>query len=323
MSLLAEFHFLRPACLLVLLPAAGLVWRLRKAADPTSAWRGVIAPHLLEALALTSADEPGRLPPITLLAVALAVAIVALAGPAWERSPAPFAEDQAAVVLVVKVTPSMLAEDVPPNRLQRAVQKIEDLLALRAGQRTALVAYAGSAHLAMPLTDDADIIRTFAAALEPGAMPVEGDEPAAAVRLANERLTRAGVPGSIVLLTDALPEDAVADLAALRQAGAAPVHILAIAGDADVIPPPGSPPALPLDENRLRAAARAAGGAYYRVTPDPADVMALSRDIERGIRNVSEGDQEAWRDMGYWLLPLLAVLLLLFFRPGGSVVTDP
>ena len=51
--------------------------------------------------------------------------------------------------------------------------------------------------------------------------------------------------------------------------------------------------------------------------------MALSRDIERGIRNVSEGDQEAWRDMGYWLLPLLAVLLLLFFRPGGSVVTDP
>ena len=96
---------------------------------------------------------------------------LALAGPTWQREPAPFADDTAALVIVVEVTPTMLAQDVQPSRLERAALKIHDLLALRRGSVTALVAYAGSAHLVLPLTQDGDLITEFAAQLDPSIMP--------------------------------------------------------------------------------------------------------------------------------------------------------
>ena len=46
-------------------------------------------------------------------------------------------------------------------------QKIRDLLAARGGARTGLIAYAGTAHLVMPLTDDRGVIEPFLAALAP------------------------------------------------------------------------------------------------------------------------------------------------------------
>ena len=322
MTELSAFHFLRPAWLLLLIPAAWLCWRLWRQNDATAAWRGAIAPHLLAALVVEPSGTQGRLRPVALLAGVFGLGIMALAGPAWERQPAPFGEDQAAVFLVVKVTPSMLAQDIPPSRLERAVQKIGDFLDLKPGQRTGLIAYAGTAHLAMPLTTDADIIRSFAAALEPEAMPVEGDDPLAAVRLADERLRRAGVTGSIILITDDIAAEAVPELDAYRSAGGAPVHLLAVAAGPEVIPPPGSPPALPLDEARMKQVARAAGGELFVVSPDNADVAGLAASVERGIRSVADDEQDQWRDMGYWLLPALLLLLIPFFRPGGAVAFE-
>jgi Ca-activated chloride channel family protein len=322
MTALSAFHFLRPAWLLLLLPATWLCWRLWRLSDSTAAWRGAIAPHLLDALVVEPAGTQGRLRPTALLAVALGLGITALAGPAWERQPAPFGEDQAAVFLVVKVTPSMLAQDIPPSRLERAVQKIGDFLELKPGQKTGLIAYAGTAHLAMPLTTDADIIRTFAAALEPEAMPVEGDNPLAAVRLADERLRRAAVTGSIVLITDDVAAEAIPEFQAYRSEGGTPVHLLAVAGGPDVVPPPGSPPALPLDEDRMEQVVRAAGGDLFLVSPDESDVTKLASSVERGIRSVADDEQDQWRDMGYWLLPALLLLLIPFFRPGGAVAFE-
>ena len=59
-----------------------------------------------------------------------------------------------AAVIALDLSATMNAVDVQPSRLERAKQKIRDLLALRSGARTALVAYAGSAHTVLPLSDD-------------------------------------------------------------------------------------------------------------------------------------------------------------------------
>lgn len=319
---LASFHFLRPGWLLLFLPATWLCWRLWRQGDPAAAWRGAIAPHLLAALEVEPAGARGRLRPALLLIGLLAPGILALAGPAWERQPTPFAEDQASVFFVVKVTPSMLAEDVAPNRLERSVQKIRDFLSLKPGQRTGLIAFAGTAHLAMPLTSDAEVVNTFAAALEPEAMPEEGDDPMAALRLADQRLKRAGRPGSIILITDDFPEQSMTALESYHANGGAPVHLLAVAGDPEVVPPAGSPPALPLDRPRLEQAARLGGGTLAVVTPDNTDVRALSQAAARGIRSVSGDDDDQWQDMGYWLIPLLLLLLIPYFRPGGGLVFE-
>lgn len=316
----AAFHLLRPWWLLALPVALLIAWRAWRASNPQEAWRDLIAAPLLAALTLPASNDRGRLRPAALLGPLLVIAVLALAGPAWERQPAPFAEDQAAVYFLVKVTPSMLAEDIAPGRLKRTAQKIDDYLALNPGQRAGLIAYAGSAHLAMPLTRDPEVIRTFASALTPDAMPVEGDDLPTAIRLAQTQLERAGAPGSIVVFADDVDPAQLAEIRSLHADSGVPVQVVGMAGGPGVVPPPGSPPAPPLDEATMRELARAGGGGYFSVTPDDRDMRALSASVERGVRNLPDGEQDQWRDMGYWLLPLLVILLLPFFRRGGAVL---
>jgi Ca-activated chloride channel family protein len=319
---LQQFHFLRPAWLLLLLPAGILIWLVYQRSDSLRSWRKIIKPHLLEHLLMREGGKEGRWRPVYLLGIGWLVGIIALAGPSWQKQDSPFSEDLAAMFIVVKVTPEMQAKDIQPSRLQRSVIKIHDLLALKPGIRTGLIAYAGSAHLVMPLTSDPGIINNFAAALEPGIMPVSGDEPAAAIAMANQRLKDAAVPGSIVLITDAVDASQVTELKRIYAQGGTEVHILAMAAGPEVIPPPDSQPAPPLDLDSLRTAARALGGSVTVVSSDKSDVEDLSARIERSISRVAAQEGQQWQDAGYYLLILLALVMLPFFREGGSVSVE-
>jgi Ca-activated chloride channel family protein len=282
-------------------------------------WQAVIAPELLEHLAIRKEERRSPLRPVFVLAAAWLFGILAMAGPSWEKEPTPFTEDLAALFIVLKVTPEMLAEDIQPNRLKRSVQKISDLLALRPGTKTGLVAYAGSAHLVMPLTSDPEIIAFFASELTPDVMPVPGDDPVQAVELAQRRLLASGLPGSVVLVADAIDPASVAGLAGIRKAGGVDVHVLAVAGGPEVVPPAGSPPAPALDEDTMRKAAKAGGGSLVLVTPDDSDVRKLSVQIEHSIAAAPAQEGERWKDMGYYLMAALLILVLPFFRRGGAV----
>ena len=319
---LQQFHFLRPLWLLLLVPAAYLMWSVYQRSDSLRAWRQIIAPHLLDHLLLREGGKEGRWRPVYMLGLSWLIGILALAGPSWQMQPSPFSEDQAAMFVVIKVTPEMLAQDIQPSRLQRSILKIHDLLDLKKDVRTGLIAYAGSAHLVMPLTSDAGIINNFAAALEPAVMPMEGDEPAEAIALANQRLKNAAVPGSIVLITDAIDTSQLTALEKIRELGGAEVHILAMAAGPEVIPPPGSPPAPALDINSLRKAADAMGGSVNTVTADKGDVENLSAKVERSISSAPASEGQQWQDAGYYLLWLLSLTMLFFFRHGGAVAVE-
>lgn len=319
MSGLEAFHFLRPVWLLLLLPAAGVVASMLRRQDPATAWRGVIEPNLLEHLVVRGAAGRGRLRPALVMAAAWLVGIAALAGPAWEKEPNPLAEDQSALFVVLKVTPGMLAEDIQPTRLRRAAQKIGDLLALRPGAKTGLIAYAGSAHLVMPLTSDPDVISFFAADLAPDLMPVEGDEPVAALATAGRRLRDSGLPGSIVLVADSVDPSFVGDIESLREETEADIHVYAVAAGPEAVPPPGSPPAPALDEDAMRSVAAAGGGGLVLITPDDGDVRQLAARVERSIASAPVQEGERWKDAGYLLVWPLILLLLPAFRRGGGV----
>ena len=131
LTTLQQFHFLRPGWLLLLLPAAFLMWSVYKRSDSLRAWKKVISPHLLQHLLVREGGENGRWKPVYLLGLGWLAGILALAGPSWQMQPSPFSEDQAAMFIVMKVTPEMLAQDIQPSRLQRSVLKIHDLLSLR------------------------------------------------------------------------------------------------------------------------------------------------------------------------------------------------
>ena len=313
MSALADLHFLRPLWLLALLPALLLIWVLWHRRGEV-AWRNVIAPHLLQHLFAGGGAPESRLRPMHLLGAFWLLGVIAAAGPTWQREPAPFAEQRAPLVIVLSLGESMLAEDIQPSRLERAVHKIHDLLALRPGARTALIAYAGSAHLVMPFTTDARLVEQFAAELSPGLMPRPGNAPAEGLTLATQLLQQADVGGgNILLITDALRPDAVATLPPGVRA-----EVLAVAAPPGSPAPLSGPPAPPLDRATLGAAARALDGGLVEVGVDDSDVKTLARRLDRRLPGETDGEGERWRDTGYTLLFPLALIVLLWFRRGWA-----
>jgi Ca-activated chloride channel family protein len=105
--------------------------------------------------------ERRRLRPVHLTALLMALGSIAVAGPTWEREKPPFVQDQAPLAIAIDLSQTMDAIDVSPTRLERAKLKVRDLLRLRQGARTAIFAYAGSAHMVLPLTEDAHLIETY------------------------------------------------------------------------------------------------------------------------------------------------------------------
>src|SRR5262245_42572418 len=315
---LGDFHFLRPWWLIAVLPALWLFWLIRRRQDSARPWRGVIADHLLPYLVQGGDDAP-RLRPAPVLLAGWVVMTVAVAGPAWRLEQSPFGEDEAALVIALEVTPTMLAQDVQPSRLARAAQKIRDLLALRRGTRAALVAYAGSAHLVMPLTRDTALVERFAADLSPDVMPMQGDAPGEALALAQEQIARSGLPGSILLVTDGIPPGERPRLAAHRSQKGAPVQILAVAADAGVPVPADRTPAPALDRAALQAEAGALDATVTVVTPDDADVRWLARHAKTSVVASDAAGGRRWQDAGWWLVLPGAVLARLWFGPGWIV----
>jgi Ca-activated chloride channel family protein len=210
------------------------------------------------------------------------------------------------MAIVVKVSPSMKTEDVQPSRLTRATQKIHDLLAQRAGAKTSLIAYAGSAHVVMPTTSDGGIIDVFAQALDPKIMPVDGDVAADALRMADATLADAG-GGSILWIADSVAPEQSAPLAAWRKSSNTPVSFW--------------PPLLPGPElDAINTAGRAVKASVVRLTPDDADVRALARAVKFSPAATGELS-DRWKETGYWVTPALAALMLPFFRKGRMAKT--
>ena len=124
---LADFHFLRPLWLALLL-AIPLFWLLRhRGRADAGAWRSAIDPHLLPHLIERIDAGSGRSGIV--LAIALwTLASLALAGPAWEREPMPLYRNQAARVLALELSSTMMAQDEKPSRFERARYKLVDIL---------------------------------------------------------------------------------------------------------------------------------------------------------------------------------------------------
>ncbi|EIM25373.1 VWA domain-containing protein [Microvirga lotononidis] len=305
-AVLASLHLLRPWWLLLLVPALLIWWRLRTGHDAIARWAAVIDPAILSALAI-GVKGRSRLLPDDLLVAIWIVGIVAVAGPTWRREPSPFADARPPVMVVLKVTPSMKAEDLAPNRLVRAVQKLSDLVTAREGASTGLVAYAGSVHLVLPPTPDKDVMGAMAQALSPEIMPQEGDSLAEAVRLASTVLRDGGKGGSVLVMADTIAPDQVSLLE--NQGGSGPTFETTLWA---ALPPSH------LDAAQdLNTGASALDASLQAMTPDRSDVDAIATRLDRAtaVGDVT-GEGERWQEAGYWLTPLLALLALAWFRRG-------
>jgi len=296
------FHFLRPEYLLFLGPAWALVWWLLKQQSDEKKWQNVIAPKLLTHLLVQPEENRSRLSAPWHLGLMLTLLVLAVSGPSWKQKESPFAKDDTKIALLFSTKESMLTTDIQPNRLQRASIKVADLLEKRKDTQSALIAYSGSAHVVLPLTKDHSIIRTFADALSPDIMPLEGDNIHDALILAKRELNANGA--TIIVLTDALSPSLVKQAKEEGLDASTNVIFWQIASKELS------------NTSDFKSAASLVGGHYVAYAREGSDVALVSSLIDKNFKTAQEGDNSKFEDGGYILIPFIFLFMLLWARQG-------
>lgn len=302
---LTNFHFIRPAGLL-LLPLAWAAWWLwQRRSDPLRGWRTQMDPELLNALTVGRDTSRRGSKHLTLISWLLAGFIVA--GPTWQLEPNPLADDSVPLIILLKSDLSMDNPDPAPSRLERASLKIADLAETRKGQKLGLIAYAGSAHLVLPPTQDTAVVAQMAAEISPSIMPTPGDRLDLALKKAGEILNAEGSSGLVLVIADSVSGDLNTISEAQRAAGGFPVHFLAI----------NHPDSSDMDS--LRRAAKNLNAPVQEMTADDTDVRAITRAAARAPLRKSGEASARWQEAGYWFTPVLALMLASSFRRTNSI----
>lgn len=302
MSSIELFHFLRPWMLLLLIPGWLFVWWLLRQQNDMLRWKTIVNPKLLPHLLVESGEKVSKIQAPWHLGMVWTLMVLALSGPAWQLKPAPFTQDEAQIVFVMKVTESMQTKDLMPSRLKRAVFKMKDLMDLRPDTKAALVAYSGSAHLVLPLTKDHAILNTFSQALSPGIMPQKGDNLKDALLLASEQFDSEG--GTIVVFADAVDPAQAKAVTEKSLAQDAKVLFLAVAS-----------PEL-RDTKGFEQSVSLLGAEWTGMTVDDQDVKKIASWVDTVFQQAGAKDDARYEDGGYLLIPLILLLMFLWFRQG-------
>ncbi len=323
-----DFHFIRPYCLLALLPwLAVLIFLVRRKLSHGN-WSSVCDAELLPYLLQDKAVKQSRWPLAT-GALAALISIVAMAGPTWQRLPTPVFRNDSALVIALDLSRSMDAADVKPSRLTLARYKIADILKQRKDGQTALLVFADDAFVVTPLTNDNQTIGSQLSALTTDIMPRDGNNIGLALEKAKTLFLQAGLQkGQILLITDGGDLDE-----GNAKAKSLDTYQLLVLG---VGTPDGAPIALnqggflkdeegsiivdKLDVNGLEKLAQAGQGLYQPLTADDTDIKTLLSAVTAQAHEKGGNKEnlliDNWRDNGPWLLLLVIPLAALSFRKG-------
>ena len=326
---MSRFHFLHPYWLLALPPLLALAVWLARRRGRDGAWQRLVDGELLSLLRIGGAGA-GR-SPWPIVGAAWALAVLALAGPTWQRQITPGYRAPAAWIVALQLSPSMDATDIPPSRAARARFAIDDLLAAAHDARVGLIAFAGDAYAVAPLTQDVATIRNLAQPLAPSLMPEAGDRLAPALDEA-ARLAHAAIGANrqVIVFTDGFTDPAHALLEAqrLRRQGIA-VNVVGV-GTSGGAPEPdgngnftrdkdGQVVLTRLDPGLLARVAAAGGGSYVPLSGLPDLIARLHAAGSREMGSSVAAPRvrlASWLNDGVWLLPPLLLLAALIARRG-------
>ncbi len=291
------------------------------------------SPQMLPGL-LAGLSRPRRRLKAFLVLLAVLALLGSLAQPRWGFTWEEVRREGVDIVIALDVSDSMLVRDAETggelSRLERAKREIADLLQQLEGDRIALVAFAGTAFLELPLTLDYSAAALFLEAMEPDLIPVKGTAIGEALRVslgAFERVASVGSRASraVILITDGEDHLGKAQEVA-EEAAQSGVRVFAIGiGRDEGAPIPrdgggfrtdrrGEIIMSRLDEAVLQRIALTTGGRYVRSVTGDVD---LEQIYAQGIKATLE-DQELgssrrqrWEERFQWLLVVALIALML------------
>ncbi|MCF8128115.1 MAG: VWA domain-containing protein [Deltaproteobacteria bacterium] len=259
--------------------------------------------------------------------LALGCMLLALAGPRWGSHYQEVTQKGVDIVLALDVSPSMLVEDVKPDRLERAKREITDFLKVVQGDRVGLVAFSGAAYTQCPLTLDYGALMMFLNILHPNNIPRHGTDLGAAILGAMKAFDPKSETDKVILLITDGEDNEARGLEAARQAAAKGIKIFVFGmGDPSGGPIPasggkggfikddkGELVLSKLDEAGLQEIAAVTGGEYVRSMAGDLDLDLLYFD---GIKQktdaavVKSGKIKVYEER-FFIFAAAAFLLLL------------
>ncbi|MEW5510403.1 tetratricopeptide repeat protein [Pseudomonas antarctica] len=322
-------HWFRPWWVLLLPLLGWLLWQLWHRQKRAGRWQ-IILPPAFHAVLLSGGNGRESKSPWVVLGIAWLLAVLALLGPSWQRVEQSSQKPADPLVVLLELTPEMLATDSPPNRLEQARRKLYDLLQARADAPTAIVVYAGSAHTLVPLSDDLGTSRNLLEALRPSIMPEPGHRADLAVEKALGLLKQGGLgQGRLLLVGSSLSKQERQGIRLQLQGAQAPTLSILGIGSREGTPvtqesgeflkdDQGAILVPRLDSPTLKAFASEMGGRYRAARLDDKDLRQLNLlDGPQTLRNDGQLlHLDTWADQGYWLLLPLLLLAACAGRRG-------
>ncbi|MCD9486583.1 vWA domain-containing protein, partial [Photobacterium iliopiscarium] len=320
---MADFTFMHPLWFAAFIPLIIVLPWLKGKAQHS----GLIAPHLAQKLGLT--QQQPKIWPIGLLALGWLIAVVAMAGPSWQKVKLPAYNLSGARVLVMNMSQSMYATDIKPNRLTQERFKALDMLPGWKEGSTGLVAFAGDGYEVSPLTTDSSTLRNLIPNLSPNVMPIAGNNAATGIAEAIRLLKQAGHnTGDIILMTDGITKtiakQALADLKgthyrvsilAMGTVVGAPIQL----PDGSLLSENGTPVISKIDINTLMSITDSTGGILQMAQTTDNDVNAIVSFTAKPLASGNKGHEKELQERlnsGFWLVIPLLFLALLGFRRG-------
>jgi Ca-activated chloride channel family protein len=277
-----------------------------------------------------------RLVKIGLFTAGISLALLALAQPQIPDKKVPEEARGIDIAIALDFSKSMLADDIKPTRLEAAKDELwEHLLKNLAGERVALVAFAGEA-IRYPLTTDYNAVKLFWSELGPADMPVGGTALGLAIKSAIRSLVAGREPGKdrdqvIVLVTDGEDTEGGDTMEAAKEAAKLGIRVYTVGIGASGfegarVPevdengrptgikrnPDGSEVRSKLDEKTLIDVAQATSGTYYPfgrgLEPMAAELSTLKKAV---TKKKASFRVDAHEQLFKWLLFPAFVLILV------------
>lgn len=262
-----------------------------------------------------------------LVLAAVALLALALARPQFGTRVETLRQQGQDVMVALDVSRSMYAEDVAPNRLERAKIEIGRIIQRLDGDRIGLVAFAGDAFVQSPLTADYGAAMMFLTAMDPTLMSTQGTDLARAVVVAVEALEETPPENRIVVIvTDGEDhEGGLAEAIAAAADARVTIHTVGV-GSPEGVPLPdvegieasgrfrrddqGNVITTRLNETALQDIALQTDGEYHRIGQGAGGLGRLVERIEGGGREVESREVTQFEEQ-YQVFLGAALLLLI------------
>ena len=234
------------------------------------------------------------------------------------------------VFILLDVSNSMLAEDIKPNRIDKAKYQISNLINKLRGDRIGLIIFAGQAYIQFPLTTDYSAANLFLSAVDVNSVPTQGTAIASALKLALQSFDTLSTEKVIIAITDG--EDHEGDvMAAVEEADSREIKIYTIGlGSSGGVPIPshnrngqltgftkdrqGNTVLTKLEENILKQMADEGNGKYFRGSNYEDYLEKIYSELseleqsEFGTKKVTDYEDRFY----YFLIPAIFLLVIEF-----------